>query len=138
MNSTHSWWHNMKTLFPFANLTLCYMYFIYSLCCCARKAFHFWCVSYLESELHQMKFWSFLMQPRIQLAFQTASTHCWFMSSFLSTRTPKTFSTGLLSRGFSPSVYKHLGLPHPKCNALYLALLNFIRFTWAHFSSLYR
>lgn len=26
----------------------------------------------------------------------------------------------------------HLGLPWPKCNTLHLALLNLIRFTWAH------
>ena len=30
-----------------------------------------------------------LMQPRILLAFQAASTHCWLMFSFSSTRTPK-------------------------------------------------
>ena len=36
-------------------------------------------------------------------------THCWFMSSFSSTRTPKSFSTGLFSRRSSLSLYKYLG-----------------------------
>ena len=39
-----------------------------------------------------------LMQPRVQLAFWDAGTQRWLMSSFLSTRTPKPFSAGLLSR----------------------------------------
>ena len=70
-----------------------------------------------------------LMEPRILLAFQAASAHCWLMSSFLSTRTPKSFSARLLSRTSSPSFYKYLGLPQPKCSTLHLALLNLIRFS---------
>ena len=38
----------------------------------------------------------------------------------------------------SLSLYKYQGLLLPKCNALHLALLNLIRFIWAHFSSLSR
>ena len=49
------------------------------------------------------------------------------MLSFQFTRTPKSFSTGWLSSS-SPS----LELPQPKDN---LAVLNLIRFLWAHFSS---
>jgi len=41
----------------------------------------------------------------------------------------------LLSVSSSPSLYSYLGLPKFKCSTLHLALLNLIRFTWAHFSS---
>uniref|UniRef100_A0A803YQS9 Myosin VIIB n=1 Tax=Meleagris gallopavo TaxID=9103 RepID=A0A803YQS9_MELGA len=34
-----------------------------------------------------------LVQPRVQLAIQAAGAHCWLMYSFLSTRTPKSFSS---------------------------------------------
>ena len=60
------------------------------------------------------------------------------MSSFSCTRTPKSFSTGLLSRRSFPNLYKYLGLSRPKCSTLHLALLNLVRFSWAHFSSLSR
>ena len=66
----------------------------------------------------------FLMQPRTQLAFWAASAHYRLMSSFSSTGTPKSFSTELLSGRSSPSSYKYLGLPQPKCSTLHLALLN--------------
>ena len=59
-------------------------------------------------------------------------------ASFSSTRTPKTFSAGLLSRISSPSLYSYLGLSQPKCRSLHLALLNISRFRRAHFSSLSR
>jgi len=36
------------------------------------------------------------MQVRRQLDFQAASAYCWHMSSFLSTRAPKSFLAGLL------------------------------------------
>lgn len=36
----------------------------------------------------------------------------------------------------SLSLCSHLGLPQPKCGKLHLALLSFMRFTQAHFSSL--
>jgi len=39
----------------------------------------------------------FLMQPRIQLAFWAVSSDCWVMLSFLSAKTPESFSSGLLS-----------------------------------------
>jgi len=79
-----------------------------------------------------------LMQPRILLAFWSEVTHCWFMSSLSLTRTPKSFSTGLLSRNSSPSLYTYLGLPWHNCNTLHYALLNSIWFTWTHFSSHFR
>uniref|UniRef100_A0A803XVG6 Myosin VIIB n=1 Tax=Meleagris gallopavo TaxID=9103 RepID=A0A803XVG6_MELGA len=34
-----------------------------------------------------------LEKPRVQLAIQAAGAHCWLMYSFLSTRTPKSFSS---------------------------------------------
>jgi len=49
-------------------------------------------------------------------------------------RTSRSFSAGLLSRN-SPSLYRYLRLSQPKCKTLHLALLNLIRFTWAHLSS---
>ena len=42
---------------------------------------------------------------RILLAFWATSAHCWVMLSFSSTRTPKSFSTGLHSWSSSPSLY---------------------------------
>jgi len=60
------------------------------------------------------------------------------MSSFSSNSTPKSFSAGLLSRSSSPSLYTYLGLPRPKHKTLHFALLNLIRFTRPHLSSLSR
>ena len=45
-----------------------------------------------------------LMQPRTQLAFRSASAHYWLMSTFSSTKTPKSFSTELLKEFFTQSV----------------------------------
>jgi len=50
---------------------------------------------------------------QLQLAFQAAGSHCWLMSSFSLTGTPKSFSAGLLSMSSSPSLYSYLGLPDP-------------------------
>jgi len=80
----------------------------------------------------------FLMQPRIQLAFWAASTHCLVTLSFSSTSTPKSFSSGLLSIPSSPSLYCYQRLLQPRCRTLLLALLNLMRFTRAHLSSLSR
>ena len=77
-----------------------------------------------------------LVQPRIQLTFRAASIHCWLMCSLLSTRTPKSFSAGLLSMNSSPSLYTYLGLPQQKCNTLHM--LDLSRFPWTDFSSLSR
>ncbi|KAK4831169.1 hypothetical protein QYF61_015639 [Mycteria americana] len=79
-----------------------------------------------------------LMQPRIRLAFWAAHAHYQVMLSFSSTNTPKSFSSGLLSIHSLPSLYLCLGLPRPMCRTLHLALLNFMRFTWSHSSSLSR
>ena len=59
---------------------------------------------------------SLLMQPRILFAFLAAKAHCWLMLSFSSTRIPKLFSAGLLSRGYSPSLYTYLELSWSTCN----------------------
>ena len=58
------------------------------------------------------------------------------MFSFLSTSIPKSFYTGLLSVGSSPSLYTYLGFSWPKCSTLHLALLNLIRSSWSHFFKL--
>lgn len=79
-----------------------------------------------------------LMQLKIWLAFWSASAHWWLMLSFLSTNTPKCFSTGLLSIPSSPIPYLCLGLPWPMCRTLHLALMIVMRFAQAHFSSLSR
>jgi len=68
---------------------------------------------------------------------QAASTHFWLMSSFMCIRTTE-FSTGLLSVSSSRIMHSYLRLLQPVYNILHLALLNLIRFTWAHFSSLSR
>ena len=79
-----------------------------------------------------------LMQPRILLAFWAASAHCRLTSSFSSVKTPKSFSTELLSRRPSPSQYPYLRFSQLKCSTLHLAFYNLIQFTWAHFSSMSR
>ena len=57
------------------------------------------------------------------------------MISVSSTRTRRSFSTGLLSRTSSPSLYMYLRLLWCKCKTLLFAIL---RFTWAHLSNLLR
>ena len=52
--------------------------------------------------------------------------------------TPKSFSAGLLSNHSPPSLYWYWRLPRPRCRTLHLALLNLMRFTPVHFSSLWR
>ena len=79
-----------------------------------------------------------LMQPRTRLALRAASAHCQLMSSLSSISTPKSLSAELLSIPSSPSLYWYRGLPRPRCRTLYLALLNLMRFTQAHLSSLSR
>ena len=79
-----------------------------------------------------------LMQPRIQLAFWDLNTHCQVLLSFSLANTPKSFLVGLLSIHSPPSLHLFLVLPWPMCWTLHLALLNFMRFTQAHLSSLSR
>jgi len=74
-----------------------------------------------------------LMQLGIQLAFQVARTYCWLVYGFSSTRTPKSFSPGLLSMNSSPSLCTS-GI----ASTLQLAYLNLIRFLYNNFSSLSR
>ena len=47
----------------------------------------------------------FLMHPRIPSAFLATRAHFWLMANLLSTRTPRFFSTGLLSRKSAPDLY---------------------------------
>ena len=54
---------------------------------------------------------------RILLAFWATSAHCWVMLSFSSTRTPKSFSTGLHSWSSSPSLYTYLDCSNPSATA---------------------
>ena len=67
-----------------------------------------------------------LTQPKIPLAFWAARALCWLMSSFSPTRTPRSFSAGLLSSS-SLNLYAHLRFSQPKCNTLHLILLNLIQ-----------
>ena len=59
---------------------------------------------------------SLLMQPRVQLASQAASTHCWLQLRFSSTRTSRSFPAGQLSRssslipGIAPTQVQNLAL----------------------------
>jgi len=53
-----------------------------------------------------------------KLQEQAAGSFC-----FLSTRSPRSFSIGLLSRSFSTRLYTHLGLLRSKCNTLHLTML---------------
>ena len=55
-----------------------------------------------------------LAQPGILLAW-AVNAYCWLMLRFSSTRTPKSFFTGLLSVISSLSLYSCLGLALPKC-----------------------
>ena len=79
-----------------------------------------------------------LMQPSIWLACWAASKHCWLVMSLSSINIYKSFTSGLLSSHSLPSLYLCLGLPLPKCRTLHLALLNFMRVTWAQLSRLSR
>lgn len=78
------------------------------------------------------------MQPRIQLAFWTASSHCWLMSSLSATSTPKPFS--VCSWSVHPPVqwYQYnwyWGLTQPR--VLVLGLVTPHRFPWAHSSKIW-
>lgn len=77
---------------------------------------------------------------KIWLPFSGIYRHCWLASNCLSTdwmKTPfsKSFSVELLSVRLSSSLSWYWGLPQPGCSTLYLALLDFMRFPWAHSSS---
>ena len=54
-----------------------------------------------------------LIQPRIQLPFWVARPHCHVMLSFLSTSTPKSFSSGLLPILSVSCLYLCWDCPHP-------------------------
>lgn len=71
-------------------------------------------------------------------SFWVASTHYWPMLSFSSTITPKSFSSGLLSITFLPSLEVFLGLLGPRCRTLHFALLISMSFASAHLSCVSR
>ena len=79
-----------------------------------------------------------LMQPRIRLAVWAVNAQCQVMLNLLSTSTPKSSFSGLLSIHSPPSLYLCLGLPQPMCRTLHLTLLNLVRFAQAHFLILSR
>lgn len=72
-----------------------------------------------------------------------ARTHCLLMSSFLSSRTPggylpNCFPFGHLPTHPPPQVYWSLTLFFPRCGSLHFPWLEFMRFLFAHFSSVLR
>jgi len=71
--------------------------------------------------------------PSRLLAFWAAGAHCWLVSSFYSTRTPKFFSTGLFSVHSLHSLYWCSGLPLPRDSILRLALWGSYRLTFQVF-----
>jgi len=75
------------------------------------------------------------MHHRIPLAFLAIRVHCWLMANLLSTRSPRPFSTEVLSSRSSPNLYWFLWLLLPRCKTLRLLLLNFIRFLSTRISS---
>lgn len=77
-----------------------------------------------------------LIQSGVQLAFWTAIAQCRFVFGFSPTNALKSFSTGLLSIYSPPILYLCLGWCWLRRRTLWLALLNFMRFT--HLSSLLR
>lgn len=98
---------------------------------------------------HQAQNWTYHLSQRghssfdsvkIWLPFWAIYRHCWLMSNCLSTDWMKTpffisFSVGLLSVHLSSSLSWYWGLCQPRCSTLYLALLEFMKFPWAHSSS---
>lgn len=78
-----------------------------------------------------------LTQSRIPLSFLATKAHYWLMFNLVSTRTPWSFPTMLLSSWVAPSMSWCLGLFSPRCRTLYF-LLNFTIFLSAHLSSLSR
>ena len=74
------------------------------------------------------------MQTRISLTFWAGRVHYWFMSIFPSTSTPRSFLAGLCSVLSSLSLYWKWTLPWPRCNTLYLDLLNTVWFSSAYCS----
>lgn len=76
-------------------------------------------------------------QPSMQLDTFAARAHFWLTFN-LSAMTPSSFSTKLLSIQSVPNLSYCMVLCQPRCRALHLPLLNFMRSPPAHFSSLTR
>ncbi|KAK4830007.1 hypothetical protein QYF61_008177 [Mycteria americana] len=77
------------------------------------------------------------MQPRIPLAFFAVKAYCWLMFNLMSTKTPRSFSAKLLSSWVALAHTGACGCSSSGAG-LFAFLLNFMRFTPAHFSSLSR
>ncbi len=63
-------------------------------------------------------------ETRIPLAFRAARARCWLTFCFSSTRTPRPFSAGQLSRAAPPRPYTCPQCLWPKCKTLHFAVLN--------------
>lgn len=80
----------------------------------------------------------FLMNPRTPLAFLATRKYCWLMDSLLFTRTPRSYSTELLSSRSAPASAGDWGYSSPgKCRTLHLLLLNFRKFFSVHLFNLH-
>lgn len=80
----------------------------------------------------------FLMQSRRLLAFFATKAHCWLVVKSLSTRTPRSFCTKLLSIQSVPSACCCIVLFLPSCWTCHFFLLNFMILLSAHFCTLPR
>jgi len=69
-------------------------------------------------------------------AFSSVRVHRWLMSSLPSTRTRKSFSAGLSWAPYIPQLVLIAWVPKTQVQDLPLALLNFMMFFWALYSSL--
>jgi len=79
------------------------------------------------------------MQPRVRLAFWAASAHCLSVHVQLFIhQLPQVLLLRAARIPFLPSLYLCLQLTQPMGRSVHLALLNFMRFAWAHLSSLSR
>lgn len=67
-----------------------------------------------EGELSSMTCWlHFFHAAEDMMAFWASSALCRFVHNFSSLNIPKSFSVGLLSISYSPSLYRYWGLPDP-------------------------
>lgn len=79
-----------------------------------------------------------LMQPRMLLAFFAARAHYSLMFHLMSSSTPRSSSTRLLSSWVEPSTCCCLGLFLSTCRTQHLLSLDILKFLSARFSSLSR
>lgn len=91
-----------------------------------------------ESVLREKKKSNFSPLKIFPPEFSCVNEHYRLISSFSSTKIPKSFPAGLFSIGSFPSLYRYWGLPPPTCRTLELALalLNLMTFPLTHFLSM--